>query len=107
MTVWSVCITVTGGTVVCAAVIEKQLGNLKREVVFGCVDRRPEVPLVLFVLFDEKLHWSSVVVLSIPEHGVAVHAEPWTHAALKVHCDSWGRHLISRLKNYNSETCST
>ena len=43
MTVCSVCITVTGSTVVGAAVIEKQLTDFKSEAVFGCVDRGLEV----------------------------------------------------------------
>lgn len=88
MTVWSVCITVTGSAVVGACVIEKQISDLQREVVLGCVERRLEVSRWLLILFDEELQWSSVTVLSVPEHGVAAHAEPLTHAALQCHCFS-------------------
>lgn len=87
MTVWSVCITVTGSTVVGAAVIEKQSSDLQRELVVGCVERRLVVSRRLLILVDEELQWCSVAVLSVPEHGVAAHAEPLTHAALQCHCD--------------------
>jgi len=94
-------------TVVGAAVVHKQLSDLKRKAVLGCLDRRVEATHSFLVFFDEKLYLSSVVVLSVPKHGVAAHVKPFTHSALQRHRGSWGRRLISRLKDYNRESCST
>lgn len=107
MTVCCVRITVTGSTIVDAAVVQLQISNLQGEGVFGRINGWLEVSHSDVVLFAEELYWSSVVFLSVPVHGVAAHTEPLTHAAHQCHCDSSVQHLISRLKNNNSETCST
>lgn len=74
MTVWPVCITVTGSTVVGAAVIQEQLSNLQGEVVVGRMEKALEAALGLLILFGEELQRCCVEVLSVPQHGVAGHA---------------------------------
>lgn len=106
MTVWSVCITVSGSAVVDAAVIMKQLGDEKRKVVFGCFEQCLEVALGSIILVGEELQRSAELVLSVPHHSVAAHAEALTHSALHRRRDSRGTYQISRLENYDSKTCS-
>lgn len=105
-TAWSVCITVSGSAVVGAAVIMKQLRDEKRKVVFRCFERRLEVALCLIILVGEELQRSTELVLSVPHHRVAAHAEALTHSALHRHRDSRWTYQISRLENYDSKTCS-
>lgn len=106
MTVWSVCITVSGSAVVGAAVIMKQLRDEKRKVVFRCFEQCLEVALGSIIFVGEELQRSTELVLSVPHHRVAAHAEALTHSALQCHGDFRGTYQISRLENYYSKTCS-
>lgn len=106
MTLWSACITVSGSAVVGAAVIMKQLWDEKRKVVFPWFEQRLEVAFGLIILVGEELQRSTELVLSVPHHCVAAHAEALTHFALHRHRDSRGIYQISRLENYDSKTCS-
>lgn len=106
MTVWSVCITVSGSAVVGAAVVTKQLRDEKRKVVFRCFERRLETTLALIILFGEELQRSTELVLSVPHHRVAAHAEALAHSAFQRHSDSRRTYQIFRLENYYGKTCS-
>lgn len=91
MTAWSVCITVTGSTVVHAAVVGEQYSNVKVELACGSINRCLEVSSILVIFGGEELQWSSVLLLSVPEHGVAAHVDSWTHSALQCHSAPWER----------------
>lgn len=95
----------TGGAEVGAAVALQQLSDVEAEVVLARVDEGVEAPCRLLVLLDEELQLGAVVVLSVPEHGVAAHAEPDSHAALQRQRRSCVGQQVSRLKDFDGRTC--
>lgn len=105
MTVSSDCITVTSSTEVFAAVVHRKIRYLKREVVLGSIDGRPEVVHRLFVFGQQQMDLSSGSVLSVPEHGVAAHAEARTRLTQQGRGDSRLGEQILRLEDGNRESC--
>lgn len=91
-TVRSVCITVTGSTVIDAAVVHRQLQDLKSKQIFGSFERRAIISNRFFVFFKDKLHLCSMALLSVPKHGLAAHAVSLSHFALQCHIDCWRRY---------------
>lgn len=89
----------TSSAEVDAAVVLRQVMDLKGEVVLRSIDGRPEVVLRLFIFGQHQLDWSSGSVLSVPQHGEAAHAEARTHLTLQGHGGSRRGKQIPRLKD--------
>lgn len=83
----------------------QQFSDGESEAVFGRINGRLEVSHFDLMLFDKKLDLSSIMVLSVPVHGLAAHAGPSSQAALQSHGTSGVRELTSRLEYLNGNSC--
>lgn len=100
------CFTVSSCAVVATAVVDLELSDGEGEEVFTGLDGGLEAPLVLLELFDDEFQRSSGLLLSVPQHRVAAHADAGTHAAIQRHRRSQGNDRITRLENLHRQTCS-